>query len=60
MAFKKNTDAGPSKGSIAYDPDQDPEERRDIRKKYRDLRAEIEGMIAKAWRIGCVLRRLCA
>ena len=49
MAHKNNAEAGSSKtGSIAYDPDQDPEERRDIRKKYRDLRAEIEGMYT--WR----------
>lgn len=44
MAYDLNAEPGPSKGVIPYDPDQDPEERRGIRKRYRDLRAEIEGM----------------
>ena len=42
MSYEDYAEAGPS--SIAYDPDQNPEERRDLRRKYRDLRAEIEGM----------------
>ena len=50
MAYKNNVEAGSSKmGGIPYDPDQDPEERRDIRKKYRDLRAEIEGAHYKCY-----------
>jgi non-structural maintenance of chromosomes element 4 len=54
MAYKNNDEAGSSKsGNIAYDPDQDPEERRDLRKKYRDLRARIEG-IFNIWRIDAV------
>ncbi|GJE94067.1 Non-structural maintenance of chromosome element 4 [Phanerochaete sordida] len=43
MSYEDYGEAGPSnQAEIPYDPDQDPEERRDLRKKYRDLRAEIE------------------
>jgi hypothetical protein len=33
---------GPSK--LAYDPDQDPEEKRKVRKEYRSLHKDAEGM----------------
>ncbi|EKM51312.1 uncharacterized protein PHACADRAFT_32294 [Phanerochaete carnosa HHB-10118-sp] len=43
MSYEEYAEAGPSSlATIPYDPDQDPEERRDLRKRYRDLRAEIE------------------
>lgn len=43
MSYEDYAEAGPSNhGEIPYDPDQDPEERRDLRKKYRDLRAGID------------------
>ena len=49
MAYENYGDAGPSNpNDIAYDPDQDPDERRAVRKRYRDLKAEIEGVSPKA------------
>ena len=29
--------------NLAYDPDQDPEEKRDVRKKYRAIQKTAEG-----------------
>lgn len=45
MPHDTNAMAGPSRsdGDMPYDPDQDPEERRGIRRRYRDLKSEIEG-----------------
>jgi hypothetical protein len=34
-------DSGPN--NLAYDPDQDPEEKRDVRKKYRAIQKTTEG-----------------
>ncbi|KIP04186.1 hypothetical protein PHLGIDRAFT_109922 [Phlebiopsis gigantea 11061_1 CR5-6] len=43
MAYENFGNAGPSNANdIVYDPDQDPDERRAVRKKYRDLKAEID------------------
>ena len=38
--------------NLAYDPDQDPEEKRDVRKKYRALQKTTEGGFAlqKFWK----------
>ena len=45
MENEDYNEAGPSstQGGIPYDPHQDPEERRGLRKQYRDLNAKIEG-----------------
>jgi len=31
--------------NLAYDPDQDPEEKRDVRKKYRAIQKTTEGVL---------------
>ena len=31
--------------NLAYDPDQDPEEKRQVRKEYRSLHKDTEGML---------------
>jgi hypothetical protein len=36
---------GPARGSLAYDPEQNPEERRKIRKSYRALGKKLEGYL---------------
>jgi hypothetical protein len=36
-------DPGPH--NLAYDPDQDPEEKRDVRKKYRAFQKTTEGAL---------------
>lgn len=33
----------PGPNNLAYDPDQDPEEKRDVRKKYRAMQRDAEG-----------------
>ena len=33
----------PEPHNLAYDPDQDPEEKRDVRKKYRAIQKTAEG-----------------
>ena len=44
MAYQNHARAGPSNANgVTYDPDQDPSQRREIRKQYRNLKAEIEG-----------------
>ena len=38
--------AGPSRmNEMAYDPDQDPEERRGVRKDYRSLQTRFDGIV---------------
>ena len=35
----------PEPHNLAYDPDQDPEEKRDVRKKYRAFQKTTEGAL---------------
>jgi hypothetical protein len=36
----------PAPNNLAYDPDQDPEEKRNVRKKYRAIQKAAEGAFA--------------
>lgn len=42
-------DAGPHINDLAYDPDQDPEEKRDVRKKYRAIQKTTDGTSANTF-----------
>ena len=43
----------PEPHNLAYDPDQDPEEKRDVRKKYRAFQKTTEGAFATLWLLRC-------
>ena len=50
----QSSSAGPSAtqgGTLSYDPEQDPEERRRVRRNYRDLARETESRLA-SWMKG--------
>lgn len=54
----QNSSAGPSTtpgGSLSYDPEQDPEERRRVRRDYRDLARETESWSASRMNENLVL-----
>lgn len=50
--------AGPSKSNdMAYDPDQDPEVRRGVRKDYRNLQTRFDGeYTSEVTLIACILQ----
>lgn len=52
---EEDMQAGPSTDpDMAYDPDQDPEERRGVRRDYRSLDLRFEGAVLRiTWFISC-------